>query len=145
MKSISFLAQYEAERLHPKKFKNAAIISITSPGNGVYLDEHWNHLLAVEFDDIVAEKKGYRLFDKVMALQILNFVEDVNRDDLTLIVHCWAGVSRSRAVAKAISEIYRCCESKYRKITTYNELVYNTLIELYRVKNIEKELLVNAE
>ena len=54
----------------------------------------------------VTSGKGYILFDEEMARRIVNFVEG-NREARTWIVHCSAGISRSRAVSRWLKDWLR--------------------------------------
>lgn len=62
--------------------------------------------LFVDFDDIVEDlpKKGYFTIKKDRAEAIVGFVLEVKHNIEYLIVSCDGGVSRSSAVAAAISE-----------------------------------------
>jgi predicted protein tyrosine phosphatase len=56
--------------------------------------------------------EGAVLFSDEMAQQIIDFIEK-NRDVETLLVHCFAGQSRSRAVAAFAVEMLGGDNSKY--------------------------------
>ena len=55
-------------------------------------------VLTLLFDDIVKEVDGAVLFDDEMADKIIDFIAEKKRVADTLLVHCYAGQSRSRAV-----------------------------------------------
>lgn len=55
-------------------------------------------VLTLIFDDIVTEVDGAVLFDDEMADEILDFIEEHKASVDTLLIHCYAGQSRSRAV-----------------------------------------------
>lgn len=79
---------------------------------------------------------------------VKNFVEDIKKendidnDDINIIVHCFAGISRSAAVAKAIRTYFGIDNDKY---TLYNKVVFNSfggvLYDTMSVyyKNLENE------
>ena len=71
--------------------------------------------LIVEFDDIMKPIKNMVLFNWKIARKIWDFVDEVHDDIDLLMVHCNAGVSRSAAVAAAISKTYNghCTEYFY--------------------------------
>jgi predicted protein tyrosine phosphatase len=75
-----------------------------------------------------------KLFDENFAQRILDFVDGVKDKIDTLLVHCEAGVSRSSAVAAAVSKIYLGIDPKepYFRNPKYrpNILVYHTTIAL---------------
>lgn len=63
-------------------------------------------VLNLYVDDIVKEVEGAGLFYDEHANQIVSFV-DKHKDIIdTLVIHCYAGQSRSVAVGKALSELY---------------------------------------
>ena len=84
-------------------------------------------VLNLYVDDIVKEVEGAGLFYDEHANQIVSFV-DKHKDIIdTLVVHCYAGQSRSVAVGKALSELYNVyCSNTEGKIP--NEHIYSTMI-----------------
>ena len=62
-----------------------------------------NHLFS-KFDDVVEDVLGNKAITLIQAEHIVKFARTIP-DDVTLHIHCGAGVSRSTAAAKAISEI----------------------------------------
>ena len=54
-----------------------------------------------------------------------------------MIIHCWAGVSRSAAVAAAILKVYTGNDDQIFKSGTYapNMYVYHKILEGYGMKN----------
>lgn len=84
-------------------------------------------VLTLYVDDIVKEVEGAGLFSDEHANQIVSFV-DKHKDIIdTLVVHCYAGQSRSVAVGKALSELYNvnCSNIKGKNP---NEHIYSTMI-----------------
>ena len=80
-----------------------AVISIQDTHTGGFgftfsKNEFCKDVLTLYFDDITREVEGAVLFSDEMARQIIDFIE-TNVDVDTLLVHCFAGQSRSRAVA----------------------------------------------
>lgn len=80
-----------------------AIISIQDSqtgGFGVRFAENQfcKGVLTLIFDDIVTEVDGAVLFDDEMADEIISFIEEHKKGADTLLVYCYAGQSRSRAV-----------------------------------------------
>ena len=84
-----------------------AVISITDPGTAeAKLNPAFRHVLRLAFYDALpadeylpAPMPG--LFDYRMARQIATFVQDLHnaQDEVSMLVHCEYGVSRSAAVA----------------------------------------------
>jgi hypothetical protein len=92
------------------------VISITDPGDALLLDREWDWVLRLEFDDVSEREEilgtDIRLkngkwgkpvpFTDEMAEIVMKVVMENPTSDF--IVHCNAGVSRSVAVARFISE-----------------------------------------
>jgi len=88
--------------------KEWACISIAD----AYLDQPHpallpKHLLKLQFDDIEFERPGKKQIDAKQAKQIRQFVEEIWDQVDLLMIHCNAGISRSAAIAKIISECYQ--------------------------------------
>lgn len=88
------------------------------------------NILTLKFDDIEGYVgPEYRNFDYLDALKVLSFVRDAGSEDIA--VHCHAGISRSAAVAKFLSEkmgyelVYHAMGSDTTE--RYNREVYRTL------------------
>lgn len=104
-------------------------------------------VLQLVFDDIDYAYCGYG-FTTGHAIEILNWCDELP-DDALLIIHCRAGVSRSAAVAAALTEIYNQQDgSEFWRYPPYspNTLVYQTLlVEQYRYEVQEKTLKLEEE
>lgn len=111
---------------------NYAVISFQDThlgGFGIEFTEnkYCKGVLTLYVDDIVKEVEGAGLFYDEHANQIVSFV-DKHKDIIdTLVVHCYAGQSRSVAVGKALSELYNvnCSNIKGKNL---NEHIYSTMI-----------------
>ena len=85
-------------------------------------------VLTLYFDDIVTEVKGAVLFDDDMADKIVDFIEKYRKVADTLLVHCYAGQSRSRAVGAFAVEMLGGDNSKYFEDgSSPNMYVYDVL------------------
>jgi predicted protein tyrosine phosphatase len=124
-KSVKYIGQFEAEEYARKLSVPEIMISITD----IKLADlqYWDEcdLLRLEFIDVEVIDKF--CFTKEMANQIIDFVNRFenkpNKDEI--IVHCFAGVSRSAGVAKWIAEKYDLdFKDEYND---YNKMVYNIL------------------
>lgn len=109
-----------------------AVISIQdshTQGFGVQFAENQfcKGVLTLQFDDIVTEVEGAVLFDDDMAERILDFIEKHQAFVDTLLVHCYAGQSRSRAVGAFAVEMLGGDNSKYFKEGTPNQYIYDVL------------------
>ena len=83
-------------------------------------------VLTLYFDDVEREVKGAKAFSIDDASRIIEFV-DKNKDVDTLLVHCYGGESRSRAVAGFIREYLGKDGSVFLNTGHPNKLVYETL------------------
>ncbi len=108
-----------------------AVISIQDTHSGGFgftfaKNQYCKDVLTLYFDDITQEVEGAVLFTDEMAGQIIDFIEaNVTAD--TLLVHCFAGQSRSRAVAAFAVQMLGGDNSKYLKHGGANMYVYDTL------------------
>lgn len=83
-------------------------------------------VLTLYFDDIEREVPGAMLFSEEQASQIIEFIRK-NRDADTLMVHCYGGESRSRAVAAFADEMLGLDSSKHLNGGHPNRYVLETL------------------
>lgn len=88
-------------------------------------------VLTLYFDDIDRDTPGLKMFTSEQAAEIVNFVKQ-HEKVAKIIVHCYAGESRSAAVAQAIAEEFGAIQ--INKQPSPNRHVYNTL-----KKEFEKE------
>ena len=87
-------------------------------------------VLTLYFDDIIRPVETAVLFDADMAERIIRFI-DRNRECDTLLIHCYAGQSRSRAVAAfAVKMLGGDC-SAYFETGSPNMYVYDLLMKTY--------------
>lgn len=84
-------------------------------------------VLTLYFYDIVAEVDGAVLFDDDMAEQIIDFIEQYKAAVDTLLAHCYAGQSRSRAVGAFVVEMLGGDNSKYFEDGVPNQYIYDVL------------------
>lgn len=84
-------------------------------------------VLTLYFDDIVKEVDGAVLFDDDMADKIISFIEKHRKSVDTLLIHCYAGQSRSRAVGAFAVEMLGGDNSKYFEEGTPNQYIYDVL------------------
>lgn len=84
-------------------------------------------VLTLHFDDIVHEVDVAVLFDDDMADQIIDFIESHRKSVDTLLVYCYAGQSRSRAVGAFAVAMLGGDNSKYFEEATPNQYIYDVL------------------
>lgn len=87
-------------------------------------------VLTLLFDDTVKEMEGTVLFSREQARQIIDFVR-ANQGAETLLVHCYAGQSRSRAVAAFVTRMLGGDDRRYFETGAPNLHVYNTLVSVW--------------
>lgn len=126
-----------AEGTNPQD--NVLLISIRHPGQKVALQEGWNNILKLEFDDVTDDKiiilggngKEIKIvpFNQEMAKKVLDTVDNIRDNVNTIMIHCEAGISRSAAVARFLSEKYNVpiIFPKDHKNDLPNIFVYNLL------------------
>ena len=90
-------------------------------------NEFCKGVLTLHFDDIVKEVEGAVLFDSSHAMRIINFINDYGSKVDTLLVHCYAGQSRSRAVAAFAAELMGESGEAYFGTGSPNMHVYGVL------------------
>jgi predicted protein tyrosine phosphatase len=87
-------------------------------------------LLQLAFADNEYDWEDKSLFSPQQAKQILEFVEK-NWDKIeVLMIHCYAGISRSPAIAAAIAKLKYQDNSMFFQLHTPNKLVYNTILKV---------------
>lgn len=96
-------------------------------------------VLNIYFSDTEVPTHGCHLMSDADAARIKEFVERlVKRNQINfLIIHCYAGISRSAAVAAALEKLYNGDDSKYFLGDRYvpNRHVYKTMLNAYGLKN----------
>lgn len=116
-KNFSFISIYGFENYEdPPKF-NGAI---------------WKSGIQLQFDDVDDEIKYHapvKRLSEDQCLVIVSFLENLHstQEDENVVVHCLAGVSRSAAVAKFISDYYIGDRDKYSRNLMFNKSVYRKL------------------
>lgn len=95
-------------------------------------------LLQLVFDDveyIPAQGSNRHLISETQAEEIIKFAQVVWPNIDLLMIHCYAGISRSPAIGKFLSEIYQPEYAVYfDQIYAPNTLVYRILKESFEKK-----------
>ena len=87
-------------------------------------------LLRLVFEDIT-QPDTPESFTPAQAAEILDFVASVWDKVDVFLVHCDAGLSRSPAVAAALSRIYYGDDGQWFELDFPNRLVYDLLVETH--------------
>ena len=139
---ITFCSVDIAEEIVPNDSMCLISIGNNEPNNISY--EEWKHSIRLRFDDITrVEESTDKIFTTIHAKMIIDFVSNLPKDIKYVYVHCWAGVSRSAAVAKFLMNAFfvECRDEEFEKdYLWYNELVYETLMKVWKESNIHIEL-----
>ncbi|MBR3228382.1 MAG: hypothetical protein IKF68_07560 [Erysipelotrichaceae bacterium] len=83
-------------------------------------------MLTLYFDDVVKEVEGTVMFSDEQADMIIDFI-DAHKDVDTLMIHCYGGESRSRAVAAFAMEYMGQNGQGFLETGRANEHVYDVL------------------
>ena len=124
--------------------ENHSIISVYTPfsePSNILKNKNTEKILFTSFDDydtIIDNHEEFWgrkqiLFSYVNAKEIIDFWNEINSD--LLIVHCEAGVSRSPAIAAALTKINEEDDNFYFKNYRPNSLVYRTILN-YHFSNL---------
>ena len=120
-----------------------AVISIQDThtgGFGVTFQENQfcKGVLTLYFDDIIKEVDGAVLFSETQAEQILDFIQ-AHQDAETLLVHCYGGESRSRAVGAFAVQLLGGDNEKYFQTGSPNQYVYDVLESVWIRRQLKTE------
>ncbi len=88
-------------------------------------------VLTLYFDDIERDVDGAKLFSREQAEEIIRFVRGHRNAD-TLLVHCYGGESRSRAVGAFTVKMLGGDNGRYFREGTPNRHVYDTLMQVWQ-------------
>lgn len=140
VKSVFDAFEYVMQHYYPagmedmvEKSDTFAVISIQdshTDGFGITFSEnqYCKAVLTLKFDDINRPVDGAQIFTEEMAKQIIRFIRKHKEVD-TLLIHCYAGQSRSRAVGAFAVKFLGGDNSVYFKKYNPNEYVYELLLQ----------------
>lgn len=140
VKSVYDAFEYVMQHYYPagleelvERSDTYAVISIQDShtnGFGVTFSEnkYCKGVLTLQFDDVIGEVEGAVPFSDEMAIHIINFIRKHEYVD-TLLIHCYAGQSRSRAVGAFAVWMLGGDNSNYLKKYNLNKFVYDKLME----------------
>ncbi len=117
---------------------NSVCVSIVDP-TATYvpkINSNWSASKQISFYD--ADDELNSCFTKDDALMLINFIKrSISSNIDNIIVHCYGGISRSAAVAKFISDIFKLnFPSNYM---LYNKYIYTTLANQYYYSELKNE------
>lgn len=131
---MQFLALSEKQLIqgdYAKISKNHILISIKDIGRKLTVpkSQYCKKMLQLEFNDEYEISNSS--FNQDLARQIIDFVNSNCFTVDLIIVHCYAGLSRSVAVASALSKILNNKDDDIYAIGMPNMLVYTTILDSY--------------
>ena len=120
-----------------EKTDTYAVISIQdshTDGFGITFTENkfCKGVLTLVFDDIDRQVDGAVLFSEKMAQEIIAFIRKMNRRTETLLIHCYGGQSRSRAVGAFAVMMLGGNNERYFTEGNPNRHVYDVLMKVWR-------------
>ena len=127
LKTVLFCSQKDA--LARPAWPGWTVISVTNAiASPVELKDGWEHVLRLAFDDVDTPMEPYIMFSEPQARNIIEFAAMCHSEGIEgILIHCYAGISRSSAIAKWIADRYQLpFDDKYFE---YNQHVYMTLRE----------------
>ena len=142
VKSVYDAFEYVMDHYHPpgltefaRRKDTYAVISIQDTHQGGFgfaftENRFCTGVLTLLFDDVEGEAEGTVCFTEEMAEEVIRFILSHRRAD-TLLVHCYGGQSRSRAVGAFAVKLLGGDNTKYFTGGTPNRLVYETLERVY--------------
>lgn len=96
----------------------------------------WMDGIQLMFDDVDFDYEPLKLkaISPKQADIIVNFVDRIHNlpNEITIIVHCLAGVSRSAGVGKFINDIFSLNLPNYYELKVHNDTVYRRLVAAWR-------------
>ena len=110
------------------------VISITSEdSNEIIIPPNRDRIsqLHLKFDDVSDITEKFLFFTRAQAIEILEFVEKYINQVSLIIVQCQAGLSRSVAVAAALSKIINYTDDGIYTRGIPNMFVYTTLLDTF--------------
>ena len=96
---------------YPDLTDTYVVISIQDTARGGFgfelkQNQYCRDVLTLYFDDIEQPQQGAKMMNAAQADQIVRFLHAHAEDTDTLLIHCFAGISRSKAVARFAQEMY---------------------------------------
>lgn len=149
VKSVFDAFEYVMEHYHPagmedevERSDSYAVISIQDTHTGGFglkfaKSKCCKDVLTLYFDDIYKNVDGYVLFDEQMANAIIDFIIKNRGRVETLLVHCYAGRSRSKAVGAFAVSMLGGDNYKYFATSSPNLYVYDLLMKCWN-ERLEK-------
>lgn len=139
--NIRILSRYEmyTRKVDPELLNNFKVISINDPGDPLVFQDD-PRVLSLVFHDVEPDQniepifgKSCVLFDEDHAEAIIDFLGECSPLD-NLLVHCFAGISRSGAVGTFAREMFNVDYDRFRSMNPRivpNTHILRTLSDTY--------------
>ncbi len=149
LRSVFGAFEYVMDHYYPygldeyaQKKDTYAVISIQDSHTGGFgfqfcRNRFCKDVLTLYFDDVVTAAEGVCLFTEEQAARIIDFIGQA-QDAETLLVHCYGGQSRSRAVAAFAAGMLGADPGKYFENGNPNMHVFRTLEQVYEKRKGER-------
>ena len=150
VKSVFDAFEYVMQHYYPfgleemvERSDTYAVISIQDTHTGGFgftfqENQFCKGVLTLYFDDVIKNVEGAVLFTEEQAGQIIDFINVHQKVD-TLLVHCMAGLSRSRAVGAFAVKMLGGDNSSYFTQGCPNDYVYEMLEFVWSEKNAKND------
>lgn len=124
--SVVNVSQTHFKQFDPSKLFHA-FISIKDSSDSFSVTEEekqkWLDGLSLVFDDVDSEQETQQIISKEQCQEIINFTNKIHDlpHQVNLVIHCFAGISRSAAVGKWVNDAYNLSLPFYQN----NSMIYN--------------------
>ncbi|GEM_PF-1690634 len=148
-RAAMFKAESKDKPIYFIRIFNSPDLSALVPYAELNYPEQFKIIRSYVFDDIsqfTDDSNELALFNDEIAERIITDFDNEGKDCQTLLVHCWAGKSRSPALAIALSEIFHLQTPEQiadlkKQFSIYNKRVYHTMLDFNKSdSNREKEV-----
>jgi len=134
MRFLTLSKQQIKSPLYSRITEKHIVISISgSDDEETILPPNINRLnqLFLKFDDVEDINDEFTYFNRGLAQEIIDFVEKFCNQISLIVVQCQAGLSRSVAVASALSKIINNADDMIFTHGIPNMFVYTTILDLF--------------
>lgn len=142
VKSLFDCFDYVADYHGKEKFVIISIQDAKQGGFGVQFvpTEHCKEVLTLQFDDAETHTEYVTLFSVDQAIEIIKFIRRNRHSADQLIVHCYAGQSRSVAVGAFAVKMLGGDNSRYFDKANPNRFVYQLLLDTWSTMQSTNQL-----
>lgn len=126
--------QIKTSKIYNSIKEKHVVISVTSSDSeGIIIPANASRVsqLFLKFDDVQDIDLRFVYFDRSMAEEIFRFIESNISSISLIVVQCQAGVSRSVAIASALSKIINYADDAIYTKGLPNMFVYITLLDYF--------------